>query len=143
MKQLRWHQIAAATVALVVSAACGGDDDRTPMEVVAVPGTLVLSLTTPNSDDGAVMFSISGEGITGLTRESPSHVVYFRSAGTVSGNAVVAGDITAGALARFNVPDVAAVSSYSATITEVAARDNTLRGSVTGYSLSISPAEGS
>ena len=140
MKQLRWYHIAVAMAALLVTVTCGGDKIVDPPDE---PVTLVLSLTTPNSDDGAVMFSISGGGITKPTTENSSHVLFYRAAGATSSNAVVAGDITAGALVRFEVPDVDVASSYSATVTEVAARDNTLRGSLAGYSLSISLAGGS
>ncbi len=135
MKRLRWHPIAAATVALAVSVACGDGDGVT---AVPVPGTLVLSLTSPNSDDGAILLSISGGGISAPTVVSTSHVLFFRSTGTTSINAVVVGNITAGLLLRFDVPDVGGGSPYTGTITEVADRANALRTTLTGYSLEIS-----
>ncbi len=140
MKRLRWHPIAAATVALAVSVACGDGDGVTdvPVPAVPVPGTLVLSLTSPNSDDGAILLSISGGGITAPTVASTSHVLFSRLTGTTSINAVVVGNITAGPLLRFDVPDVGGASAYTGTITEVADRANALRTTLTGYSLEIS-----
>ncbi len=140
MKRLRWHPIAAATVALAVSVACGDDDGVT---AVPMSGTLVLSLTSPNSDDGAILLSISGGGISTPTAVSSSHVLFFRSTGTTSINAVVVGNITAGLLLRFDVPDVSDASAYTGTITEVADRANALRTTLTGYSLEITREGGS
>ncbi len=140
MKRLRWHPIAAATVALAVSVACGDGDGVT---AVPVPGTLVLSLTSPNSDDGAILLSISGGGITAPTVASTSHVLFSRLTGTTSINAVVVGNITAGPLLRFDVPDVGEASSYNGAVTEVADRANALRTTLTGYSLEITREGGS
>ncbi len=140
MKRLRWHPIAAATVALVVSVACGDGDGVT---AVPMSGTLVLSLTSPNSDDGAILLSISGGGISAPTVVSTSHVLFFRATGTTSINAVVVGNITAGPLLRFDVPDVSGASAYTGTITEAANRANALRTTLTGYSLEITPEGGS
>ncbi len=133
MKRLRWHPIAAALAALTLSVACGDGGVTEPL-----PGTLVLSLTTPNSDDGAILLSISGGGISAPTVVSTSHVLFFRSTGTTSINAVVVGTITAGLLLRFDVPDVGGASAYTGTITEAADRANALRTTLTGYSLEIS-----
>ncbi|UCF19032.1 MAG: hypothetical protein JSU87_14035 [Gemmatimonadota bacterium] len=134
MKRRHWQLVAAAVMALAITLACGDEDGPT----AAVPGTLVLTLTTPNADDGAILFSISGGGIDIPTSVVASNLLFHRLTGTASMNAVVVGDIAAGALVSFEVPDVGAAPSYSATITEVADRNNALRTSLAGYSLSVS-----
>ncbi len=143
MRRLNWYAITAAAVALAVGLACGGDgggggNGGTTGPTVPVPGTLVVSLTTPNSDDGAILFSISGGGISAPTAVASSDLLFFRATGTSSLNAVVVGNIAAGPVLRFGVPDVGQVSSYTASITEVADRNNALRTSLSGYVLSIS-----
>ena len=107
-------------------------------KIAPVSGTLVMSLTTPNADDGAILFSLSGAAIDNPAAVAASDVFFFRATGSTSINAVVVGDISAGALVSFDVPDVGAASSYSTTITEVADRNNALRTSLSGYVLSIS-----
>jgi len=63
------------------------------------------------------------------------YVRYAQDGTTVT--AVLVGDLQGGALVTFHVPDVDTVSSYSATITQVADRSNVLRGSLTGYALTV------
>lgn len=133
MRRLSWYPITAAAVALAVGMACG--DDGGPME--PVPGTLIVSLATPNSDDGAILFTISGGGISAPTAVASSDLFFFRATGTSSLAVVVAGNIASQVL-RFNVPDVGQASTYTASIIEVADRNNALRASLSGYVLSIS-----
>ena len=132
MKRRHWQLLAVFTLALASTLACGSDEPTAP-----VPGTLVVTLTTPNADDGAILLSISGGGIDTPTTVATSHLLFQRLTGTSSVNTVVVGNITAGPLLRFDVPNVNDASSYVATITEVADRDNGLRTSLAGYSLSI------
>ena len=133
MNRRRWYPIAPVAAALVLALACGGDDSTGP-----AAGTLVVSLTTPNSDDGGILFSVTGGEINTPTELTSSYVVFSRATGLTSINGVVVGDITAGSLATFEVPDIDQASSYTATIIEVATRDNALRESLDDYSLSIS-----
>ena len=51
--------------------------------------------------------------------------------------AVFVGDVTAGDLLTFRVPDVSRINSYSATLLEAADRGNALRGSLVEYSLTV------
>ena len=141
MSRRRWRPVTATAVALVaVALACTDDAATLGPEPAAlpVPGALIVSLTTPNDDDGAILFSVSGGGITSPTAVASSHFLFFRATGTSSINAVVVGNVTAGPLLSFEVPDVNQASSYVPTITEVAGRDNALRPSLSGYSLSVS-----
>jgi hypothetical protein len=123
----------AVALALAVGLACGDDGPTEP-----VPGTLVVSLTTPNSDDGAILFTISGGGVDDPAAVATSHRMFFRTTGTSTTTAVVVGNITSGPLLRFEVLDVGEASSFTGTITEVADRNNELRASLSGYSLAIS-----
>ena len=132
MKRVGWSWVTAAAVVVSASLACG-EGTTAP-----VPGTLVVSVTTPNSDDGAMLFTVEGGGIGKPTAVSSSHVLFFRATGTTSLTAVVVGNIAAGPLLSFEAPDVGLASSYTTTITEVAARDNALRPSLSGYTLSVS-----
>lgn len=130
--------IRRSSLMTVVALLCTSCGDSTPT-AVQVPGALVVSLSTPNSDDGAILISISGGGIGSPSAESSTHVFYSRATSPLATNAAVVGNITSGPLLRFNVPDVGRASSYVATISQVADRDNDLRATLTGYALRITP----
>ncbi len=136
MIKRRWYPIAAIACAVVL--ACQEDATMPGEPTLAVPGTLVLSLTTPNSDDGAILFSIAGGEMVAPSAASNSHLLFVRATGGTSINAVVLGDLTQGALMTFDVPDVEKASSYSATVSQVADRNNLLRDDISGYGLALS-----
>lgn len=124
-----------AGLALAATLACGVSDG-TIVPTGPTAGTLTVTLTTPNADDGAILLELSGPDMTQIAAGNAS--LYFRHAqdGTTI-TAVLVGDVEGGPLITFHVPDVDAVSSYSATIQQVADRGNALRGSLTGYSLTV------
>lgn len=132
MKKQRW--IIATAVALVMATGVACDDDATAPGAVA--GTFVVTLTTPNTDDGAIMFTISGGAISAPAL-SDATLHMYTSEGTNSLTVVIIGDIEAGDLLVFDVPDIAALDDYSADIDEVADRANDLVSPLTGYSLLI------
>lgn len=112
--------------------ACSGGDDG-PAGPVA--GPLDLVLTSPNTDDGAVMFQVTGvvdsvivpAGITAWQSEPGSNVL----------RAVVTGNLASGStLLTLRVPDVGKASSYTLQVIQVASETYAQRP--TGaYSLSL------
>ena len=121
----------ALGLVLAATVACGSDSTTGP-----TAGTLTVSLTTPNADDGAILLTVSGPDMTQIAVEDTSLYVRYAQDGTTV-TAVLVGDLLGGPLVTFHVPDVDAASSYSATITQVADRSNVLRGSLTGYALTV------
>jgi hypothetical protein len=104
------------------------------------PGVLTVRLTTPSSDDGALLLRLAGVGPIGeISLPSGSaYVVHARGQGSTV-HVAVFGQIGAGDLVQFSVPDVTKASGYSATLLEVADRANALRASTQGYTLSLVP----
>jgi hypothetical protein len=129
--------IGAASAVGVVACSSDGNGDLPPTGPTA--GTFAVTLTTPNPDDGAIVFRVNGPGITQVTNAVASHYMHFDQAGTAL-TVVVVGDLADGMLLTFRVPDVSSVSSYSATVLEVADRTNRLRETVGSYGLSVAPA---
>jgi hypothetical protein len=127
---------AAVAFGLAAGIACGDDETAGPAGPVA--GTLVATLSTPNPDDGAILFRVSGPDITEVTRGEPADYFHFVEAGS-SVTAVAVGELGSRAVLTFHVPDTDAVSAYSATVLDVADRNNELRGSLAGYELTIAP----
>jgi hypothetical protein len=124
--------IAAACVTVASLLGCGDAPAEPPQ-----PGTVAVILTTPNADDGAILFSIAGGTVQGPAATSPSHRVFSRATGATSTTVVVVGNLAAGPVLLFDVRDVRTVDDFTSTVLEVAARDNSLRASLAGYSLEV------
>ncbi|HUF50620.1 MAG TPA: hypothetical protein VMN60_07305 [Longimicrobiales bacterium] len=122
----------AALLVIAAGAACGDDNAGPP-----TPGTLLLSLTTPAADDGAVLVRLTGPGITGVQPASSSHQLFWRLASEEEARAIVIGGIQSGPLLTVHVPDVRRASEYAAELGEVAALSDSLRAAITGYSLQL------
>jgi hypothetical protein len=108
---------ALALVGLGLSG-CGGDggNGHNP-----TPGNLTVALTAQSSAPGAVLFTVSGGAISGVTVSGGYHVYQTSLSGT-SRRVLVTGNITAGALVTIAVPDINKASQYNATVNQVAAR---------------------
>jgi hypothetical protein len=128
--------LAALPLALVAPACSGGDNGTDPPP--PVPGTLTVSLTTPNPDDRALLITIAGPAITTVSSANAAYLVHARVAGTTA-RAAVFGRVGAGAVLRVEVPDVARSGAYSATVTEAADSTNAVRASMAGYSATVAP----
>ena len=121
-----------ALVALVANCGGGGGGGNDP-----VPGLLTLTLNTPNADDGALLFRVTGGVVdsvyaTGMIQDGSYTVqpTYTRI--------VVAGNIVDGAVAQIKVADVGDVASYSVIMEQVAVRITNAQRSPVGYSISVS-----
>jgi len=130
MKTATWCVRAAAGLLVAGMISCGGDEGPTGPE----PGSLVVSLVTPNADDAAILFRVTGTGITNVTASGAGRYLAVVQEGNTL-TAVVVGASLAGPLIRFDIPDVGARSSYVATVLQVADGVNALRGSLSGYLL--------
>jgi len=118
----------AAIVAL--GAACGGDGPTGP-----VAGPIELVLASPNSDDGAVLLTVSGGPM-----DSVAAVGYTTFSAPLSGTSakvVVVGSVVSGTVARVWVPDRSKTAQYSVTLVEVAARGSYQLRPLQGYRVTI------
>jgi uncharacterized protein (DUF2141 family) len=104
-----------------------------------VAGDLTVSLVTPNSDDGAILVSVTAsetKELTGATVACSGCQIFQEQPSATQIVAVVTGDLVAGPLVRVSVTDTKAPSSYTVRIQQVASRTYQVR-SVNGYSLTI------
>jgi hypothetical protein len=120
---------------LGVLAACG-DSTGT-----GSPGTLVVSLESPNTDDGAVAVSVTGTGLTSAAPVGSSVRVFWRLVSETEIQVIVFGNLTAGPLFSVNVGDVRHPDRYSGDVTQVAARSDALRDDISGYAIRLTRAE--
>ncbi len=100
-------------------------------------GTLTLRLTTPHADDGAMRFVVSGPAIDTAEAINASLRLFTRSEGGSTVVGAVVGTLANGAVITLHVPDVGAAARYTATVLEVADRQDALRTSLAGYALTV------
>lgn len=122
-----------AVVAGLIGAACTGDSTSGPVD----SSTLILELSTPHTDDGAVLFELRGPTIDTVVAVNASLLLFTRRAGDGTMVGALVGPVANGAIAIVRVSNPGAASAYSARIVEVADRQNTLRGELTGYALRV------
>jgi hypothetical protein len=102
-----------------------------------IPGSLLLSVTTPATDDGAIMVRVTGPGIMGVQPTSSGQEMFWRLAAEDEARAIVVGGVQTGPLLTIQVPDVNRFDEYTAEVGEVAAESDAIRTDLAGYSLSI------
>lgn len=117
---------------LFVTALTGcGDDVLEP----SGPGLLNVSLTTPNTDDGAILFTVSGAQIDSV--QSAGYTTYSAHLSATSAWIMVVGDVKSGLVASIWVPDLAASAEYATRIRQAAALGSYEQQDLGGYSLQV------
>ena len=107
------------------------DDDKTVAPTG--PGVLDVVLTTPNSDDGALLLTV--DGAVDSVQGDP-YVIFSTASGT-GARIVVTGDVVGGVIARLYVPDVGTADQYLAYLDEVAQRGTFMLRPGTSYQLEL------
>ncbi|HEX5005172.1 MAG TPA: hypothetical protein VFV65_07635 [Gemmatimonadales bacterium] len=120
-----------ALLAALFTLACGGDDPAGP-----VPGPLRVVLTTPNADDGAVMFQLTGVVDSVV---APAGVTLYQAVtGSNVLRAIAIGNLPTGSnLMTIYVADVAKTSSYSVQLLQVAAAGTYAQRPIGAYGLTV------
>lgn len=102
------------------------------------PGTLVVTLSTPFPDDGAVLFELEGIGEEEVRAAEGIRLFTEREGSTLRIAALGAG--LGGPLVSFDVADTRNPAAYRATPVEVADERNRARASLDGYRLEVAAA---
>ncbi|NIM52496.1 MAG: hypothetical protein GTN62_14290 [Gemmatimonadales bacterium] len=139
----RWKAVVVlAIVSLALS--CGDkapgpvEPPPTPTEPTTDPGRVTVVLSTPNTNDGAVLFTLSGGVIDSLTPSSSRFTLFSVETDINTLRAIVAGDLADGAVAVFWMPDRRTIAAYSATVQQAAARSTYQQQDIGSYRLTIS-----
>ena len=104
--------------------------------------TLSMTLTTPNADDGGVVFTVSGPSILSVTPAVGVDLLETRttSGGTTTSTILARGTLANGALGTLSVRGVNVDSPYTVEVKEAAARASggyVQRTSLSGYRVHI------
>jgi len=132
MNAIRRFIAATAIVALAGLAECKVEASPT------TPGTVTVSFHSPNSDDGAALFTVTGPGIRDAQAASSTYKVYWRVVAATEVRFLVVGNLNNGVLATMTIDDLSKVGQYEGSLLEVSSRTDAVRSSMSGYSISIS-----
>jgi hypothetical protein len=109
----------------------------TPNSPAPNPTSLVVSLTTPNSDDGAILVTIRGPALATIQSASPDYLVFSNSVSATEARVIVIGDVQRGSVFTVALGGTAPLSDYSASIGQVATRADALRADTIGYRMTL------
>ena len=120
---------AVLAVALALACACSSET------AAPVAATLEVNFATSATDDGAVLFTVSGGPVDSV--EAPGYRLYTTQTSPTTMRVVVAGDLRGGTIARIHIADGRRLSQYAATIDQVAARGSYAQRDPVSYSLMV------
>ena len=127
--------VVSAVVAALL--ACDGDPKPpTGPQPVTGPGFVRVQFTTPNTDDGAVYFTVRGAPIDSLISV---YTLQSADSSPDEKQVITAGAIRTGGIVIFWVPDRSALAGYTAVLQQVATRGSYELRDLEGYSMAIIP----
>ena len=132
MRTARRIGLGLSFTALAIGLGCGGDGSTGPQA-----GTAKVALVTPNSDDGAVLLTLTGPGLSNVQPTNPSYVMYVRSASASEVRVILVGNLIAGPVLTVDVDDVGKLGQYHGTVVDAASRSDAARGSTSGYGVTL------
>jgi hypothetical protein len=115
----------------------GCSDNAAAPQTPEAPSGAVVSLITPNADDGAIVVTLKGPNVTTFEAGSSTYVLYSRIVSPQEARIIVVGNVAAGPLFTVKLGAGQQLSTYSAAVDQVAARSDTLRTSLSGYQLTL------
>jgi hypothetical protein len=101
----------------------------------AGPGWLDVRLTSPNADDGGVMFTVRGARIDSVGSTHPD--LFTNQVNEREWEVIVVGNVASTVIARIWVPSLDAAAQYSATLEQVASGTTFEQRALAGYSITV------
>jgi hypothetical protein len=102
-----------------------------------VSGSLEVRLNSPNTNDGAALFTVIGGPIEGM--EAVVGTVYTAKIDANTTRVVVAGSLTSGPIARFRIADMTHAGLYSVELNQLAVRLTYAPREPAGYTITVAP----
>ena len=100
-----------------------------------VAATLQVSLSTPFSDDGALLFTVTGGRVDSV--DAAGYTLYSSRTDPETLRVILTDDLSPGIVAHVHIPDERVASQYSATISQVAARETYIERDPASYRLEL------
>jgi hypothetical protein len=134
MKQvatLSWYWLVEVAAALGMLTGCSGQPSA------PVAATLQVSLSTPFTDDGALFFTVTGGRVDSV--DAPGYTLYTSQTDPATLQVILTGNLSPGIVAHVHIPDERVAAQYSASISQVAARETYIERDPASYHLELKP----
>jgi len=102
-----------------------------------VAATLQVSLSTPFTDDGALLFTVTGGRVDSV--DAPGYTLYTSQTDPATLQVILTGNLSPGIVAHVHIPDERVASQYSASINQVAARETYVARDPASYHVELKP----
>jgi hypothetical protein len=126
----------SAVLAFCVTACAGDGGEVTPTQPSADRGWVALVLATPNANDGALLISVSGGAVLGVTESN--YDILSSASGPSGVKLLVRGHIVAGPIATIELPDRKRLPHYRVTVEQAAARSTYQQQNTSAYGVTVS-----
>jgi hypothetical protein len=100
-------------------------------------GVLVLSLQSPDADNGAVLLTLAGGPVDSV--EAPGLAVYNSRSDVNTLRVILTGPLPQGPIARVHIPDTRVESGYTVSVQQIAALGGYTQRDPAAVSVSLSP----
>lgn len=124
-----WLVVVAGAPGLLIG--CSGQPSA------PVAATLQVSLSTPFNDDGALLFTVTGGRVDSV--DAPGYTLYSSRTDPATLQVIVTGNLSPGSVAHVHIPDERVALQYSASISQVAARETYIERDPASYRLELKP----
>jgi hypothetical protein len=102
-----------------------------------IAATLQVSLSTPFNDDGALLFTVTGGQVDSV--DAAGYTLYTSRPDPATLQVILTGNLSPGIVAQLHIADERVASQYSATVTQVAARQTYIERDPAAYRLELKP----
>jgi len=123
--------------AVVVTGALGLLSGCSEQASGPVATTLQVSLSTPYTDDGALLFTVTGGQVDSV--EAAGYTIYTSRPDATTLQVILTGNLSPGNVAQLQIADERLASQYSASVNQVAARATYVERDPASYRLDLKP----
>lgn len=102
-----------------------------------VAATVDIALVSPFSDDGALLFTVTGGPVDSLSADG--YALHFSRPAPNTLQAIVTGTLNPGTVARLYLPDDRLIAQYSVSLDQAAARVSYTQRDPAAYGLTLKP----
>src|SRR2546430_17651350 len=112
MNTIRGERFIAAIAIVALAGLADCKSEASP----PTPGTVTVSFHSPNSDDGAALFTVTGPGIRDAQAASSTYKVYWRVGSATETRFLVVGNLNNGVVATMTIDDLSKVGQYEGSL---------------------------
>ena len=132
---MKLGRLASVVLGAAIVISCGGGGGPSTQPEPADPGPINIVLSSPSSNDGAVLVHVTGGTVSSIA--ATGYELGTATPGPDGVQFIVRGTVTSGVIARIEIPDRNKLSSYQAVVVQAAARGTYVQQALAGYAVTL------